>query len=62
MMFFLLRKLGFNDFAKLTACVVKMMDLSVVFTQILDHCAEDSIFCDAHKCWIVSGFAIKTEL
>jgi hypothetical protein len=40
----LLKKLGFNDFAKLTACVGKVIDLSVVFAQMLDHSAEDSIF------------------
>ncbi len=35
--FFLLRKLGFNDFTKLAACVGKVINLSVVFAQILDH-------------------------
>jgi len=44
MMFFLLRKLGFNDFTKLAACVGKVINLYVVFAQILDHLVEDSIF------------------
>jgi|APCry1669192319_1035405.scaffolds.fasta_scaffold506100_1 hypothetical protein len=44
MFLFLLRKLGFNDFERLTACAGKVINLSVVFAQILDHSAENSIF------------------
>ncbi len=42
--FVFLRKLGFNDFAKLNACVGIIITSSVVFTQMLDHSVEDSIF------------------
>jgi len=56
MMFFFAQETWFQWFCKADClCREKVIGLFAVFAQILDHSAEFFV-CDAHKCWIVSGF------